>query len=94
MRRRLPLGDAFAAHHRQAKAIAVHAGDTLLLAERALMQRAKKLHATQPPAGIYGKVLLVRASRTGAAAMAMTLAEDPIACHASRASLWPAEVAT
>lgn len=63
-----------------------------MLAERALMQRAKKLHATTP-AGIYGKVLLVRASRTGAAAMAMTLAEDPIACHALRASLWPAEVA-
>jgi len=54
------------------------------------MRRAKKIKATTA-AGVFAKALLVRASRTGAAELAMTLAEDLINCPGLRASLWPAE---
>jgi hypothetical protein len=48
-----------------------------------------KIKATTP-AGIYAKAMVVRASKTGAAGLAMSLAEDLVACDALRASLWPA----
>jgi hypothetical protein len=57
-----------------------------------LLRRAGKLRATTP-AGIHAKALLVRASVTGAAVLAMSLAEELIASRALRESLWPAEPA-
>jgi hypothetical protein len=62
-----------------------HAGQA-----RSRMVRAKKLRATTA-AGIYAKALCVRASRTGAAEFAMSLAEDLVNNPELRASLWPAE---
>jgi len=53
----------------------------------AVMKRIAKLPA-RTGAGIYAKAMVVRASREGAPKLAMTLAEDLIACHALRASLW------
>lgn len=55
-----------------------------------LMFKAKKLPA-QTPAGIYAKAMLVRLSVTGAAQMAMSLAEDMVNCKALRAVLWAPE---
>ena len=46
----------------------------------------------QIAAGIYAKAMVVRASKTGAAGLAMSLAEDLISCEELRKSLWPAEV--
>lgn len=67
----------------------------LLCEERAaLIKRAKSIMRTvakQPAktaAGIYAKALLVRGSRTGAAALAQSLAHDLAALPALRASLW------
>jgi hypothetical protein len=57
-----------------------------------ILRRIAKLHATTP-VGIYAKALVVRASRTGAPVLAMSLAIDMIACPGLRASLWPADVA-
>ena len=54
-----------------------------------LMRRAKKIKAATA-AGVFAKALIVRASRTGATELAMTLAEDLINCPGLRASLWPA----
>jgi hypothetical protein len=42
-------------------------------------------------AGIYAKAAVVRASKTGAADLAMSLAQDLLGCPGLRASLWPAE---
>jgi hypothetical protein len=56
---------------------------------RKLLNRAAKLKATTP-AGIYAKALLVRNSKTGAAVLAMSLAEELVECEGLRASLWPA----
>ncbi len=42
-------------------------------------------------AGIYAKAMVVRASKTGAADLAMTLAADLLDCPGLRASLWPPE---
>jgi hypothetical protein len=56
-----------------------------------LLRRAKKIRASTA-AGVYAKALIVRASSTGAAQLAMTLAEDLIACEGLRASLWPAHI--
>jgi hypothetical protein len=53
-----------------------------------LMRRARKLRATTP-AGILAKALLVRAARSGTQVLAMTLADDLIACKGLRDSLWP-----
>lgn len=39
-------------------------------------------------AGIYAKALVVRASRTGAAALARSLAEDMVECGELRATIW------
>jgi len=57
---------------------------------RRSMWRAKKLQA-QTPAGIYAKAMLVRCSKTGAADMAMSLAEDMVACRSLRELLWAPE---
>jgi hypothetical protein len=47
-----------------------------------------KLKATTA-AGIYAKAMVVRASKTGASGLAMTLAADLLDCPGLRASLWP-----
>jgi hypothetical protein len=54
-----------------------------------LLHRIRKLKATTA-AGIYAKAAVVRASRTGAADLAMSLAADLLDCPGLRASLWPA----
>jgi hypothetical protein len=54
-----------------------------------LTRRAAKLPAITP-AGIYAKALVVRASRSAAAVLAMSLADELIACRSLRQSLWPA----
>ncbi len=59
--------------------------------EAVLLRRATKLRATTA-AGIYAKALMVRASRTGAAVLAMSLAEDLIGNRTLRAVVWPAAV--
>ena len=53
-----------------------------------ILRRAKKIKATTA-AGIYAKALLVRCSKTGAAGMAMSLAEDLVECKGLRETLWP-----
>jgi hypothetical protein len=70
--------------------------DDLFKAASAMKRRAakilwlaKKLPA-KTPAGIYAKALIVRTSRTGAAELAMSLADDLISSAAVRATLWPA----
>jgi len=59
------------------------------LAKPSLVTLAKLKAAT--PAGIYAKAAVVRASKTGAANLAMSLAEDLLDCPGLRAILWPAE---
>ena len=54
------------------------------------MGRIRKLKATTA-AGIYAKAAAVRASKTGAADLAMSLAQDLLDCPGLRAALWPAE---
>ncbi len=54
-----------------------------------MMHRIRKLKATTA-AGIYAKAAVVRASKTGAADLAMSLAQDLLDCPGLRASLWPA----
>jgi hypothetical protein len=53
------------------------------------MLRIRKMKATTA-AGIYAKAAVVRASETGAAVLAMSLAEDLLACPGLRSALWPA----
>jgi hypothetical protein len=53
------------------------------------MARIRKMKATTA-AGIYAKAAVVRASKTGAADLAMSLAQDLLDCPGLRASLWPA----
>jgi hypothetical protein len=54
------------------------------------MARIAKMKATTA-AGIYAKAAVVRASKTGAAGLAMTLAQDLLDCPRLRAILWPRE---
>jgi hypothetical protein len=54
-----------------------------------LLSAIRKLRA-KTAAGIYAKALVCRCSRTGAPFLAMSLAEDLIACPGLRVSLWPA----
>lgn len=54
-----------------------------------LLREAAKLRATTA-AGIYAKAIAVRASRTGAQLLAISLADDLIACPGLRESLWSA----
>jgi hypothetical protein len=56
------------------------------------MGRIRKMKATTA-AGIYAKAAVVRASKTGAADLAMSLAQDLLDCPGLRASLWPADEA-
>jgi hypothetical protein len=73
------------------------AQDAVLMAEyndgtksaKPLLGRIRKMKATTA-AGIYAKAAVVRASRTGAADLAMSLAQDLLDCPGLRASLWPA----
>ncbi len=58
-------------------------------AGKPVMARIAKMKATTA-AGIFAKAMVVRCSKTGAAGLAMTLAEDLIACPGLRAALWPA----
>lgn len=58
-----------------------------------LLRKAAKMPATTA-AGIYAKALAVRSSKTGAATLAMSLANDLIACPGLRMSLWPADSVT
>lgn len=51
------------------------------------LRRVSHIPATTP-AGIYSKALCVRASRTGAVNLAMSLAEDLVSNPALRAALW------
>jgi hypothetical protein len=53
--------------------------------------RISKMKA-RTAAGIYAKAMVVRASKTGAAGLAMTLAADLLDCPGLRESLWPAEL--
>jgi hypothetical protein len=55
---------------------------------RSLLYGIRKLRATTG-AGIYAKALVVRSSVTGAAELAMSWAEDLVACSELRATLWP-----
>jgi hypothetical protein len=55
-----------------------------------LLGKIRKLKATTA-AGVFAKAMIVRASKTGAAGLAMSLAEDLIACPGLRESLWPAD---
>jgi hypothetical protein len=64
------------------------AGSGIKSAKPALI-RIRKIKATTA-AGIYAKAAVVRASKTGAADLAMSLAEDLLACPGLRAALWPA----
>jgi hypothetical protein len=56
-----------------------------------LLREARKISAATP-AGVYAKALCVRASRTGAADLGMSLAEDLCGNPTLRASLWAAEL--
>jgi hypothetical protein len=51
--------------------------------------RIRKMKATTA-AGIYAKAAVVRASKTGAADLAMSLAQDLLDCPGLRSALWPA----
>jgi hypothetical protein len=56
---------------------------------RPAMARIAKMKATATAAaGIYAKAAVVRASKTGAAGLAMTLAQDLLDCPGLRAVLW------
>lgn len=55
-----------------------------------LLRAITRIRATTP-AGIYGKAMACKASRTGAAVLAKSLAEDLVASAALRAVLWPAD---
>lgn len=58
-------------------------------AYRRALRAVGKISATTP-AGIYAKAVAILTSKTGAAALAMSLAEDLTRNPVLRASLWPA----
>jgi hypothetical protein len=69
---------------------ALHADATLgTKSAKPLLGRIRKIKA-RTAAGIYAKAAVVRASKTGAADLAMSLAQDLLECPGLRASLWPA----
>ena len=82
----------------QAEKHAARLEDEALMAEyyegtrnaKPAMARIRKMKATTA-AGIYANAAVVRASKTGAADLAMSLAEDLLAAPGLRAALWPAE---
>jgi len=55
-----------------------------------LMAKARKLRATTP-AGVYAKVLVIRASGSGAPQLALSLANDLVEVPTLRAGIWPDE---
>jgi hypothetical protein len=69
--------------------MALHADATFgTKSAKPLLGRIRKMKA-RTAAGIYAKAAVVRASKTGAADLAMSLAEDLLACPGLRAALWP-----
>jgi len=70
---------------------AMKEADAHEISMKRVLTKARKLRATTA-AGIFAKALIVRSSRTGAALLAMSLADDLIACPGLRQSIWPAEV--
>ena len=54
-----------------------------------ILREAAKLRATTP-AGIFAKAIAVRSSRSGAAKLGLSLAQDLLDCPGLRAALWPA----
>jgi len=56
-----------------------------------LLRRIGKIPA-RTPAGLFAKAALVRASKSGAAVLASSMANDMIQTHALRSAIWPAEV--
>jgi hypothetical protein len=54
------------------------------------LRKAAKISA-KTPAGIYAKAMLARCTRTGAAGLAMSLADDFLGIPELRASIWPNE---
>jgi hypothetical protein len=62
--------------------------ERLVKRAKPLLSEIRKPRATTG-AGIYAKALVVRSSVTGAAKLAMSLAEDLVACTELRATLWP-----
>ena len=81
----------------KAEAEAERAKDEALMAEyttgkksaKPALGRIRKIKATTA-AGIFAKAAVVRASKTGAADLAMSLAQDLLDSPGLRASLWPA----
>ena len=63
--------------------------NTGIKSAKPMLGRIRKIKATTA-AGIYAKAAIVRASKTGAADLAMSLAQDLLDCPGLRASLWPA----
>jgi hypothetical protein len=55
----------------------------------AMLRAAAKIKATTA-AGIFAKALAVRSSKSGAADLGVSLAQDLLDCPGLRASLWPA----
>ncbi len=64
-------------------------GKSGIKAAKPAMARIRKMKATTA-AGIYAKAAVVRASKTGAADLAMSLAQDLLDCPGLRSALWPA----
>jgi hypothetical protein len=58
----------------------------------AMLRAAAKIKATTA-AGIFAKALAVRSSKSGAADLGVSLAQDLLDCPGLRASLWPASEA-
>jgi hypothetical protein len=66
--------------------------DSARKAAQSYLRKAAKIPA-KTPAGIYAKAMVARCTRTGAAGLAMSLAEDFLNIPALRSSLWPNEEA-
>jgi hypothetical protein len=70
--------------------LALHADATLgTQSAKPLLGRIRKMKA-RTAAWIYAKAAVVRASKTGAANLTMSLAQDLLDCPGLRARLWPA----
>jgi hypothetical protein len=75
---------------RDAALRALEESEKLVTRAKPLLRRAGKMRAVTG-AGVYGKALLVRSSRTGAQVLAKSLAEDLITIPGLRVSLWPTD---
>jgi hypothetical protein len=78
----------------QDRHLAANAFDRLTTAERTAsgMLVGLRKHAARTAAGIYAKALVVKSSKTGAADLARSLAEDLIANDVLRRVLWETDV--